>query len=338
MTSYNGPTRRIGESILPAVGYGAMVGGVLHIIIVKTPAHHRPQVLDRVLELVCTHWDTANVYGDSEQLIGNWFRRTGKRDQVCGVHRSFTAPDGPCGTPEYVKECIEESLQKLGIDTIDLYYVHRIDKNTPIEITMKALANYVKAGKIRHIGLSQPSPATLRRAHKVHPVAAIQVEYSPFETVIEQKGHLLETARELGVQVVAYSPLGKGLFTGQVTSHGDFAEDDFRKAMPKFSEANFPKILALVEKFKVIGKEHNATSGQVALAFLLAQGEDIIPIPGSQRVKYIEENFNATQIKLTPEDLKTIRQLIAESQITGDPYPPALQALLYVDTPELPKA
>ncbi|KAF8600815.1 Aldo/keto reductase [Ceratobasidium sp. AG-I] len=339
MSSYTGPTRRIGENVFPAIGYGAMgIGGRTYGKHVASDNESRFQVLDRLLELGCTHWDSANVYGDSEQLIGDWFKRTGKRDQIFLATKFGFKPDGPCGTPEYVKECIEESLKKLGVDTIDLYYVHRIDTNTPIELTMGALAEYVKAGKIRNIGLSQPSPATLRRAHKVHPVAAIQVEYSPFETVIEQKGHLLDTARELGVQVVAYSPLGKGLFTGQVTSHNDFAEGDLRKVIPKFSEANFPKILALVEKFKEIGKDHNATSGQVALAFLLAQGDDIIPIPGSQRVKYIEENFGAAQIKLTPEDLKTIRQLITESQITGDQYPPALQAMLYVDTPELPKA
>lgn len=339
MSTYTGPTRRIGDSVFPAIGYGAMgIGGRSYGQFVASDNEPRFKVLDRLLQLGCTHWDSANVYGDSEQLIGDWFKRTGKRDQIFLVTKFGFKLEGPCGTPEYVKECVESSLQKLGVDTIDLFYVHRIDKNTPIEITMNTLAEYVKAGKIRYIGLSQPSPATLRRAHKVHPVSAIQVEYSPFETTIEQKGHLLETARELGVAVVAYSPLGKGLFTGQITSHSDFADGDLRKIIPKFSESNFPKILALVEKFKEIGKEHSATSGQVALAFLLAQGDDIIPIPGSQRIQYIEENFGAAQIKLTPEDLKTIRQLIAETQLTGDQYPPALQAMLYADTPELPKA
>ncbi|KAF8600817.1 Aldo/keto reductase [Ceratobasidium sp. AG-I] len=324
MSSYAGPTRRIGDKVFPAIGYGAMGIGR-----VASDNESRFQVLDRLLEIGCTHWDTANIYGDSEQLIGDWFKRTGKRDQIFLATKFGFKPDGPCGTPEYVEECIKQSLQRLGVDTIDLYYVHRIDKNTPIEITMNALAEYVKVGKIRHIGLSQPSSATLRRAHKVHPIAAIQVEYSPFETVIEGKGHLLETARELGVQVVAYSPLGKGLFTGEITSHSDFEDGDLRRIIPKFSESNFPKILAL---------EHNATSGQIVLAFLLAQGDDIIPIPGSKRVKYIEENFGAAQIKLTPQDVKTIRQLITESQITGDQYPPFLQAMLYVDTPELPRA
>ncbi|KAF8600816.1 Aldo/keto reductase, partial [Ceratobasidium sp. AG-I] len=328
MSSYTGPTRRVGDNVFPAIGFGAMgIGGLAYGGHVTSDNEARFQVLDHLLELGCTHWDTANVYGDSEQLIGDWFKRTGKRDQIFLASKFGFRMEGPCGTPEYAKECIETSLQRLGVDTIDLYYVHRIDTNTPIEITITALAEYVKAGKIRHIGLSQPSPATLRRAHKVHPVAAIQVEYSPFETVIEGKGHLLETARELGVQVVAYSPLGKGLFTGQITSHSDFRDSDLRKQIPKFSESNFPKILALIEKFKEIGKEHNASSGQVSLAFLLAQGDDIIPIPGSQRVKYIEENWSAARIELTPEDLKSLRQAVTEAQITGDQYPPALQAM-----------
>ncbi|CAE6484986.1 unnamed protein product [Rhizoctonia solani] len=294
------------------------------------------QVLDRLLELGCTHWDTANVYGDSEELIGNWFKRTGQRDKIFLATKFGFHPDGPRGTPDYAKQCLEESLQKLGVDTIDLYYVHRIDKNTPIEVTMNALVEFVKAGKIRHIGLSQPSPATLRRAHKIHPIAAIQVEYSPFERAIEQKGHLLETARELGVTVVAYSPLSKGLLTGQITSHSDFSDTDLRKQIPRYAQENFPKILELVDKFRQIGRAHNATSGQVALAYLLALGDDIIPIPGSQRIEYIEENFNAAQLKLIPEEFQTLKKLVDETKIDGDQYPPALQAMLYVDTPELP--
>ncbi|CAE6461476.1 unnamed protein product [Rhizoctonia solani] len=329
-------TRRIGDSNFPAIGFGAMgIGGRTYGKFVSSENESRFKVLDRLLELGCTHWDTANVYGDSEELIGNWFKRTGKRDQF-GI--DFSQPDGPHanGTPEYAKKCFEESLKKLGVDTIDLYYVHRIDPSTPIEVTMNFLVELVKAGKIRYIGLSQPSPATLRRAHKIHPIAAIQVEYSPFERSIEQQGHLLETARELGVAVVAYSPLGKGLLTGQITSHSDFADSDLRKQIPRYAQENFPNILKLVDKFRQIGKAHNATSGQIALAYLLEQGDDIIPIPGSQRIEYIEENFSAGQIKLTPEELQTLRKLVDETEIGGAQYPPKLQAMLYVDTPELP--
>ncbi|CAE6469446.1 unnamed protein product [Rhizoctonia solani] len=279
----------------------------------------------------CTHWDTANVYGVSEELIV-----VDLRIQLqFGI--DFSQSNGPhaVGTPEYVKKCFEESIQKLGVDTVDLYYVTRIDPTTPIEVTMNFLVELVKARKIRYIGLSQPSPATLRRGHKIHPIAAIQVE-SPFERSIEEKGHLLETARELGVPVVAYSPLGKGLLKGQLTSHSDFSYTDLRKQIPKYAQENFPKVLELVDKFKQIGKVHNATSGQVALAYLLEQGDDIIPIPGSQRIEYIEENFIASRIKLTAEEIQVLKKLIEETDISGAQYPPKLQAMLYVDTPELP--
>ncbi|KAG9104733.1 hypothetical protein FRC06_011627, partial [Ceratobasidium sp. 370] len=246
-------------------------------------------------------------------------------------------PDGPNGTPEYVKEASTRSLQRLGVDTIDLYYIHRVDQKVPIEITIGALAELVKAGKIRYIGLSEPSPATLRRAHKVHRIAAIQVEYSPFMLDIEEKGHLLDTARELGITVVAYSPLGRGLLTGQLTSHKDIPDDDFRKNIPKYSEENFPKILSLVSKIKEIGARHNATPGQVSLAFMLAQGDDVIPIPGTRTIKYAEENVRALKVNLSPEDIKVIREAIVESDITGDHYPPGYMEYLYGDTPELPK-
>ncbi|CAE6405876.1 unnamed protein product [Rhizoctonia solani] len=336
-------SRRIGDSTFPAIGFGAMgIGGRTYGSVVTSDNEPRFKVLDRLFELGCTHWDTANVYGDSEELIGSWFKRTGQRDKIFLATKfgiDFSQPDSPqaIGTPEYAKKCFEESIQKLGVDTVDLYYVHRIDPTTPIEVTMNFLVELVKAGKIRYIGLSQPSPATLRRAHKIHPIAAIQAaQYSPFERSIEQKGHLLETARELGVSVVAYSPLGKGLLTGQITSHSDFSDTDLRKQIPKYAQENFPKVLELVDKFKQIGKAHNATSGQVALAYLLEQGEDIIPIPGSQRIEYIEENFSASRIKLTAEEVQVLKKLIEETDISGAQYPPKLQAMLYADTPELP--
>ncbi|KAH7332737.1 Aldo/keto reductase [Rhizoctonia solani] len=329
-------TRRIGDSVVPAIGYGTMgIGGCSYGKFVSSENEPRFKVLDRLLELGCTHWDSANVYGDSEELIGNWFKRTGQRNKIFLATKFGFRPDGPCGTSDYAKECLEESLRRLGVDTIDLYYVHRIDKNTPIEVTMNTLVEFVKAGKIRHIGLSEPSSATLRRAHRIHPIAAIQVECSPFERTIEQNGHLLETARELGVAVVAYSPLSKGLLTGQITSHSEFSDTDIRKQTPRYAQENFPKILELVDKFKQVGQRHNTTSGQVALAYLLALGDDIIPIPGPQRIEYIEENFSAARVKLIPEELQTLRKLVNETKIDGDQYPPALQEMLYIDTPEL---
>lgn len=331
------PTRRIGNEKVSALGYGAMtIGGVAYGQFNQSD-EDRFKVLDKLVELGCTNWDTADVYGDSEVLIGKWFKRTGKRDEIFLATKFALTPAGPCGTPEYIKEASARSLEKLGVNTIDLYYVHRIDSKVPIETTIGALAELVKAGKIRYIGLSEPSPATLRRAHKVHPIAAIQVEYSPFMLDIEEKGHLLETARELGVAVVAYSPLGRGLLTGQVTSHNDIPDDDFRKNIPKYSEANFPKILTLVSKIKEVGTRHDATPGQVTLAFMLAQGDDIIPIPGTRTAKYVEENLGALKVTLSSEDIKVIRQASVEAELSGDHYPPGYMQFLYGDTPELPK-
>ncbi|KAF8709091.1 aldo kereductase, partial [Rhizoctonia solani] len=331
------PTRRIGNDNVTALGFGAMgIGGLAYGA--AGDDEGRFKVLDKLVELGCTNWDTADIYGDSEALIGKWFKRTGKRDQIFLATKFAITPKGINGTPEYLKQQLDKSLGLLGVDAIDLYYVHRIDTTVPIETTVGALAELVKAGKIKYIGLSEPSPATLRRAHKVHPIAAIQVEYSPFVLDIEQKGHLLDTARELGVAVVAYSPLGRGILTGQVTSNADIPDDDFKKHIPKYSEANFPKITSLVNKIKDIGKRHNATPGQVTLAFLLAQGEDIIPIPGTKNIKYAEENLGALKVKLTPEDIKTIRQAITETELTGDQYPAAYMGALYGDTPEPTKA
>ncbi|KAF8605286.1 Aldo keto reductase [Ceratobasidium sp. AG-I] len=331
------PTRRIGKHQVSALGFGAMtIGGIAYGQGGQSD-EERFKVLDKLLELGCTNWDTADVYGDSEELIGKWFKRTGKRNEIFLATKFALTPTGVRGTPEYVKEASARSLEKLGIDTIDLYYVHRIDSSVPIESTMGALVELVNAGKIRYIGLSEPSPATLRRAHKVHPIAAIQVEYSPFMLDIEAKGHLLETARELGITVIAYSPLGRGLLTGQVKSQNDIPDDDFRKNIPKYSEANFPKILSLVSKINDIGTRHNATPGQVTLAFMLAQGDDIIPIPGTRTVKYVEENLGASKVTLSPEELKAIRQASAEAEISGDNYPAGYMEALYGDTPELPK-
>ncbi|KAJ1305402.1 hypothetical protein OPQ81_000415 [Rhizoctonia solani] len=259
------PTRRIGKDNVTALGFGAMgIGGLDY----GAPGDDgtRFKVLDKLVEMGCTNWDTADIYAGvthflndfdlmtrrnrvtQRALIGKWFKRTGKRDQIFVASKFGITPKGPNGTPEYMKQQLNQSLERLGVDMIDLYYVHRIDQTVPIETTMGALIELVKNGKIRYIGLSEPSPATLRRAHKVHPIAAIQVEHSPFVLDIEQKGHLLETARELGIAVVAYSPLGRGLLTGQITSNAEIPEYDMRKRIPKYSEANFPKITSLVNE------------------------------------------------------------------------------------------
>ncbi|KDQ12091.1 hypothetical protein BOTBODRAFT_134983 [Botryobasidium botryosum FD-172 SS1] len=298
------------------------------------------KVFDRLLELGCTHWDTANVYGGSEDIIGKWFKRTGNRSKIfLATKFGYTPSYSIDGSAEHVKKACAQSLASLNTDYIDLYYFHRVDTTTPIEITVGAMAELVKEGKVKHIGLCEPSAATLRRAHAVHPIATIQVEYSPlfFET---EKNGVLDTARELGVAVIAYSPLGRGLITGQYKSHSDLAPDDFRKVIPKFSESNFPTILALSEKLKSIGHKYgeNVTPGQVALAWLLAQGDDILPIPGTKKISFTEENLGACHLKLAQSDVQAIRDamLATEKNIPEDQAPEFMMKLNYQDTPPLP--
>ncbi|CAA7257354.1 unnamed protein product [Cyclocybe aegerita] len=297
----------------------------------------RFKVLDSAFEQGCTFWDSADLYGDSEELVGKWFKRTGKRDQIFIATKFGFTSNGINGKPEYVKAACEKSLNRLGIETIDLYYLHRADQTVPIEKTVGAMAELVKEGKVRHIGLSEVSATTLRRAHAVHPIAALQVEYSPFFLDIEdEKIALLKTCRELGVKIVAYSPLGRGMLTGTYKSFADIPDDDWRKTIPRFNENNFPNILKLVEGLQNLGKKHNATAGQVTLAWLLAQGDDVIPIPGTKKNKYLKENLDAVKIKLSPEEVAEVRRIANEADATvGDRYPPDSMSVLFADTPEL---
>lgn len=222
---------------------------------------------------------------DSEDLLGKWFKRTGKRSKIFlatkyGVTFDVNRKPTVRSDAEYVRQACAKSLQRLGVDYIDLYYCHRVDKKTPIEETVQAMAELKREGKIRAIGLSEVTAATVRRAHKVHPIAAIQVEYSPFALDIEHPDiDLLHTCRELGIAIVAYSPLGRGFLTGQLNSPNDFEETDFRKHAPRYSKENFPKNLELVKALETRAKTKGCTSGQLSLAWLLAQGDDIIPIP-----------------------------------------------------------
>ncbi|KAJ6589504.1 Aldo keto reductase [Mycena capillaripes] len=330
------PTRKIGTSTFSGIGFGAM--GISTFYGAVESDEERFKVLDAAHAAGCTFWDTADLYGDSEELIGKWFKRTGKRDEIFLCSKfGFKLPSFEVdGTPEYVKIATEASLKKLGVDYIDLYYLHRADLNTPIEHTVAAMAEFIKAGKVKHLGLSEVSAATLRRAHAVHPIAAVQVEYSPFTLDIEDpKIGLLAAARELGVQVVAYSPLGRGLITGQYKSPDDFEDGDFRKAIPRYSAENFPNILKLADGLKAIGvKYNNATAGQVALAWLLAQGDDIIPIPGTKKIKYLEENLGALKVSLSAEDVKAVREVAAAADAAkGERYPASMIALMFADTP-----
>lgn len=243
------------------------------------------------------------------------------------------------GDSEFVRERCESSLKRLGIETIDLYYLHRADTSVPIEVTVGAMAELVKEGKVKHIGLSECSADTLRRAYAVHPIAAVQVEYSPFflDAQSEEVG-LIQACRELGVTVVAYSPLGRGILTGAYRSFDDLDDDDFRKQIPRFSPENFPKILELVDKITEVGKKKGITVGQATLAWLLAQGDDIIPIPGTTKTKYLDENMAAVHVTLTPEEIKEIRDASKiVDNLPGGRYPDGMQQYLFADTPALPK-
>ncbi|KAJ7607085.1 Aldo/keto reductase [Mycena polygramma] len=332
--------RKIGGASVSAIGFGAMgIAGTYGAV--GDDEERFKVVLDAAYAAGCTMWDTADVYRDSEELIGKWFKRTGKRDDIfLATKFGFTAVDGRHainGTPEYARKAIETSLKRLGVDCVDLYYLHRADPQVPIETTVKAMAEFVKEGKVKSLGLSEVSAATLRRAHAVHPIAAVQVEYSPFTLDIEDpKIALLQTCRELGVATVAYSPLGRGLLSGLIRSPEDLDPDDFRRKVGRYNATNFPNILKITDGLAAIGKKYDATSSQVALAWLLAQGDDVIPIPGTKKIKYLDENLGAVKVKLSAEDVAAVRRLAVEADAQhGERYPPGLAELLFADTPLL---
>ncbi|KAJ7050026.1 NADP-dependent oxidoreductase domain-containing protein [Mycena amicta] len=345
MPSTTTPTRTLGDATFSAIGFGAM--GISAFYGDVGSDEERFEILDAAHAAGCTFWDTAQIYNDSEELLGKWFKRSGKRADIflatkCGFNPDHTLN----GSPENVHKSADESLRKLGVEQIDLFYLHRADSRIPIERTVGAMAELVKAGKVKHLGLSEVSASTLRRAHAVHPIAALQVEYSPFTLDIEDsKIDLLRTARELGVKIVAYSPLGRGLLTGQYRSPNDFDAADFRRMVPRYSEANFPYILRLADGLKAIGARYTtsagttATAGQVALAWLLAQGDDIIPIPGTKKTKYLTENVLAGSVTLSPEDVAAVRELAVEADKAGanagPRYPEVMWAQMFVDTPAL---
>ncbi|KAK0234588.1 NADP-dependent oxidoreductase domain-containing protein [Armillaria nabsnona] len=298
----------------------------------------RFKILDAAYQKGCRHWDSSNLYGDSELLLGKWFKRTGKRNEVFLTSKFGITPTGGRGDPEYVREQCSKSLERFGVDCIDLYYQHRPDRNVPIEHTVNAMAQLVKEGKVKYLGLSECTAKDIRRAHAIHPISAIQVEFSPLVLDIEDpKLAILQTARELGITVVAYSPLAKGLITGQYTSPDDFEEGDFRKTIPKYSKENFPKILNLVDHLKEIASKHNATPGQVTLAWILAQGNDFVVIPGTKKIKYLEENLGAAKVKLSQEEIAAIRKLSEESNIPGERYGAGAMEFVLQGTPELSK-
>lgn len=288
------------------------------------------RTLHRALDLGVNHLDTSDYYGwgHNEELLGPVVRQ--RRDEVflatkfgirfAGDGTNITAADVYVdSSADWARRACDASLARLGIDTIDLYYLHRRDPATPIEETVGALAELVAAGKVRFIGLSEVSPATLRAAHAVHPIAAVQMEYSLFTRFVEEE--MLATCRELGVALVAYSPVGRGLLTGTVARADEFRPDDFRAVAPRFSAQNLPDNLALVDRVREVAAEIGATPAQAALAWLLAQGDDILPIPGTKRVRYLEENAAAADLELSPEQVARISEAIPPEKIAGERYP-----------------
>ena len=288
--------------------------------------------IHRAIELGCNFLDTADMYGSgkNEELVGRAIKD--RRDQVVlatkfgnvrGLKGEFL---GVNGRPEYVKQACDASLKRLGIDVIDLYYQHRVDRNVPIEDTVGAMSDLVREGKVRFLGLSEASPKTIRRAHKIHPISALQTEYSLWER--EPEDEILPTVRELGIGFVPYSPLGRGFLTGQFKKFEDLPADDYRRFAPRFQGENFQKNLDLVKKIEEMAREKNCAPAQLALAWVLAQGDDIAPIPGTKRRKYLGQNLGAAHIKLTREDLEHIEQVAPKGIAAGERYAaPAMAAI-----------
>jgi len=315
--------RTLGESLhVSAIGLGCM--GMSEFYGTHNDAESI-STIHRALDLGVTFLDTADMYGPftNEQLVDRAIQ--GRRDQVVlatkfgNERRDDGSWVGINGRPEYVKKACDASLQRLGVDHIDLYYQHRVDKDTPIEDTVGAMADLVKAGKVRYLGLSEAAPQTIRRAHAIHPITALQTEYSLWTRDPEEE--VLPTVRELGIGFVAYSPIGRGFLSGRIKSVEDLEQNDYRRQNPRFKDQNFEKNLELVKRVERIAREKHVTPAQLALAWLLAQGDDIVPIPGSRRIPHLEENAAAVSIELTRDDLARIDEAAPQGITAGDRYP-----------------
>jgi len=318
-------TRRLGTQglVTSALGLGCMGMSDFY-----GPSNENQSIatIHRAIEVGVTLLDTADMYGPhtNEELVGRAIK--GKRDQVLIATKFGNVRDpktraflGVNGKPEYVRQACEGSLKRLGVETIDLYYQHRVDRTTPIEDTVGAMADLVRQGKVRYIGLSEASVQTIRRAHKVHPITAVQTEYSLWTR--DPEDGLLQALRALDIGFVAYSPLGRGFLTGQIKSVDDLADDDFRKHHPRFQGENFQKNLDLVQRVEDIAKEHKCTPAQLALAWVLAQGDDIVPIPGTRHPERLEENVAALDVVLSENDLRRIDAAAPKGATAGDRYP-----------------
>jgi aryl-alcohol dehydrogenase-like predicted oxidoreductase len=315
-------TRKLGQgSEVSAIGLGCMGMSEFYGTADEGEAI---ATIHRALDLGVTFLDTADMYGPftNEQLVGRAIK--GRRDEVIlatkfGNERNADGSwVGINGNPDYVRAACDASLERLGVDHIDLYYQHRVDLDTPIEETVGAMKELVEAGKVKHLGLSEAAPATIRRAAVVHPITALQTEYSLWSR--DPEDEIFPTVRELGIGFVAYSPLGRGFLSGQIKSLDDLHEDDFRRRAPRFQGENFDRNIQLLSVVEDIAREKQATPSQIALAWVLANGDDIVPIPGTKRVHYLEENAAATGVRLTDDELRRLEEAFPKGAVAGDRY------------------
>jgi len=317
------PTRRLGPDgpEVSAIGLGCMGMSEFY-----GPADEKESIstIHLAIDRGVTFLDTADMYGvgRNEELIGRAIEGRRERVFLATKFGSVRGPQGEflgvCGRPDYVRSACEASLERLGVETIDLYYQHRVDPDVPIEETVGAMAELVGEGKVRFLGLSEAAPRTIRRAHATHPITALQTELSLWSR--DAEAEILPTVRELGIGFVAYSPLGRGFLTGEIKSPGDFPEDDFRRFHPRFTGANFDRNIALVREIKLMAKAKGCTPAQLALAWVLAKGEDIVPIPGTKRRAYLEQNIRALDVTLDEEELRRVDSILPPGAAAGERY------------------
>jgi aryl-alcohol dehydrogenase-like predicted oxidoreductase len=325
--------RRLGPGgpQVSAIGLGCMSIGIADVYTSSVQDDTKAvELILRALDLGVNFLDTANIYGDSEIKVGKAL--LGRRDSVVLATKFGIVTDSPVqdrgvdGSPENVRRACDKSLERLGVEHIDLYYLHRVDPNVAIEETVGAMAELVRAGKVRHLGLSEASPETVRRAHKVHPIAAVQTEYSLFSR--EPEDGLLHTLRELGIALVAYSPLGRGFLGGRFRSVNDLAPGDWRRGNPRFQGAHFAENLAIADRLRNVAEEKDCTPAQLALAWLLRRHQDVIPIPGTSSLARLEENVRAADIPLSEPDLDRIENALPKGSVTGERYAPAMMKIV----------
>jgi len=325
--------RRLGHHgpQVSAIGFGCMSIGIADIYTSSAQDDATAiNLIHRALDLGINFLDTANIYGDSEIKVGKAL--VGRRDRVVlatkfGIVVDSSVHDrGIDGTPENARRACDQSLQRLGVEQIDLYYLHRVDPKVPIEETVGAMAELVHAGKVRHLGLSEAAPETVRRAHKVHPIAAIQTEYSLFSR--EPEDGLLPVLRELGIALVAYSPLGRGFLGGRFRSMDDLALSDWRRSNPRFQGEQFAKNLSIADRLSEVANEKGCTPAQLALAWLLHRHQDVIPIPGTSNMARLEENIRAADVQLSEEDLDRIENALPKGSVMGERYAPAMMKII----------